>query len=160
MLTSKIKSLKSLKKVARTLHKQGKTIVFTNGCFDLLHVGHIKYLEEAKRQGDILIVALNSDVSVRRIKGPRRPLVGQKDRLSIIAGLSSVDYVCLFGEATPIKVIKALRPDVLVKGADWKRKGIVGSELVRSYGGKVATVRFIKGRSTSRMIKKIAKAFP
>jgi D-beta-D-heptose 7-phosphate kinase/D-beta-D-heptose 1-phosphate adenosyltransferase len=160
LLTSKIKSLGSLKRVVGTFRKRGKTIVFTNGCFDLLHVGHIKYLEEAKRQGDILIVALNSDASVRRIKGPRRPLVGQKNRLSIIAGLSSVDYVCLFGEATPIKVIRALRPDVLVKGADWKRKDILGSEFVRSYGGKVATVRFIKGCSTSRMIKKIAKAFP
>ncbi len=160
MLTSKIKSLGSLKTLVFALRKQGKTIVFTNGCFDLLHVGHIKYLEEAKRFGDILIVALNSDASVRKIKGPGRPLVNQKDRLSIVAALASVDYVCLFGETTPIKGIRALRPDVLVKGADWKHKGIVGSEFVRSYGGKVATLKFIKGRSTSRMIKKIAKSFP
>jgi len=159
LLTSKIKSLKSLRSLTRTLHRQGSKIVFTNGCFDLLHAGHIHYLEEAKKLGDILIVAVNSDASVRKIKGPCRPLVGQKDRLRIVAALMSVDYVCLFSEATPIKVIRALRPDVLVKGADWKGKGIVGSEFVRSYGGKVATLKFIKGRSTTRLINKIAKAF-
>lgn len=159
MLTSKIKSLNSLRSLTRTLHRQGKRIVFTNGCFDLLHAGHIKYLEDAKKLGDILIVAINGDASVRRIKGPCRPLVGQKDRLSIVAALASVDYVCLFGEATPIKVIRALRPDVLVKGADWKGKGIVGSEFVRSYGAKVATLKFMKGRSTTRLINKIAKSF-
>jgi len=159
LLTSKIKSLNSLRILTRILHRQGKKIVFTNGCFDLLHAGHIKYLEEAKKLGDILIVALNSDASVRRIKGPGRPLVSQKDRSCIVAALTSVDYVCLFGEATPIKVIRALRPDVLVKGADWKGKGIVGSEFVKSYGAKVATIKLIKGRSTTRLIKKIAKVF-
>ena len=159
MLTAKIKPLRSLKNLVRNLQKQGKRIVFTNGCFDLLHVGHIHYLKEAKKLGDILIVGINRDASVRKIKGPRRPLVGQKDRLSIMAALESVDYVCLFGETTPIKIIRTLRPDVLVKGADWKRKGIVGSEFVKSYGGKVAALKFIRGHSTSRLIKKIAKAF-
>jgi rfaE bifunctional protein nucleotidyltransferase chain/domain len=158
-LTSKIKTLGSLRRIIRKLRKQGKTIVFTNGCFDLLHAGHIRYLEEAKRRGDILIVALNSDASVRKIKGAPRPLVPQGDRLVIVAALASVDYVCLFVQDTPIKVIRETRPDVLIKGADWEDKTIVGADFVRSYGGKVATGKFIRGRSTTSLIKKIAKAY-
>ncbi|MFH1457728.1 MAG: D-glycero-beta-D-manno-heptose 1-phosphate adenylyltransferase [Candidatus Omnitrophota bacterium] len=157
-MTSKIKTIRSLKRIVRKLRKHGKTIVFTNGCFDLLHAGHIKYLEEAKRRGDVLIVALNSDASVRRIKGVFRPLVPQGDRLFIVAALASVDYVCLFGQDTPIKAIRETRPDVLIKGADWKDKEIVGAGFVRSYGGKVQTGKLLRGRSTTSLIKKIVKA--
>ena len=157
-MSSKIKSLKALKNLCQNLRKRRKRIVFTNGCFDLLHAGHVQYLEEARKQGDVLIVALNSDASVRKIKGPSRPLVAQKDRLRVIAGLESVNYVCLFGEDTPINAIRSLKPDVLIKGADWKHRDIVGSEFVQSYGGKVATVKYMKGRSTSQLIRKIASS--
>jgi rfaE bifunctional protein nucleotidyltransferase chain/domain len=159
LLTSKIKSVDALSRIIYRLRKQGKTVVFTNGCFDLLHAGHIRYLEEAKTKGNILIVAVNSDASVRRIKGKKRPLVGQLDRLSIVAALASVDYACLFSEDTPIKVIRRIKPDILVKGADWKNKTIIGSEFVKSYGGNVATIKFIKNHSTSHLIKKIVKSF-
>ena len=132
-------------------------MVFTNGCFDLLHYGHVRYLEEAKQKGDCLVVAINSDSSVKRIKGARRPLVGQKDRLRIIAGLESVDYVTLFHEDTPLKVISLVKPHILVKGSDWDKSDIVGKDVVLGYGGKVMTVRLVKGRSTRNLIKKIAR---
>jgi D-beta-D-heptose 7-phosphate kinase/D-beta-D-heptose 1-phosphate adenosyltransferase len=159
MLKDKIRNLNSLKKTIISLRNKGKKIVFTNGCFDILHYGHVRYLEDAKRKGDILIVAVNSDTSVRRIKGNKRPIVNEEDRLSLVAALESVDYVTIFEEDTPLKVIKALRPDVLIKGADWNRKSIVGSGLVSTYGGKVLTVRMVKNRSTTNLIKKIAKLF-
>lgn len=159
MLKEKIKNLNSLKKIILKLKKRGRKIVFTNGCFDLLHYGHVKYLEDAKSKGDILVVAINSDASVRKIKGKKRPIMAQEDRLSLIAALESVDYAVLFNEETPLKVIKELRPDVLVKGADWGRKQIVGSDTVLSYGGKVSTIKLAKGRSTTNLIKKIAKIF-
>lgn len=155
----KIKNIAELKKIALRLKSKGKKIVFTNGCFDLLHYGHVKYLGEAKRKGDILVVAVNSDASVKRIKGKKRPLVNQKDRIGVIAALESVDYAVLFNEDTPLKVIKSLRPDVLVKGADWNKDNIVGSDFVLKNGGKVAAVKLAKGRSTTGLIKKIAKNF-
>jgi D-beta-D-heptose 7-phosphate kinase/D-beta-D-heptose 1-phosphate adenosyltransferase len=160
MLNEKIKSLNALKNIILRLKKQGKKIVFTNGCFDLLHYGHVKYLEDAKNKGDILIVALNSDSSVRKIKGNKRPILSQNDRLGIIAGLESVDYVVLFNAETPLKTIEELKPDILVKGADWDRDNIVGSDSVKRSGGKVCTIKFMKGRSTTGLIKKIAKRFP
>jgi D-beta-D-heptose 7-phosphate kinase/D-beta-D-heptose 1-phosphate adenosyltransferase len=155
----KIKRPKELQRIIRRLKSKGKIIVFTNGCFDLLHYGHIKLLEEAKKKGDILVVAINADASVRRIKGKKRPLLPQKDRLGIVAALESVDYVLAFKENTPFKIIKLLRPNILVKGADWNKDNIVGRDLVLSYGGRVATIKLIKGRSTSKLIAKIAKAF-
>lgn len=155
----KIKNLSELKKIVLKLMAQGKKIVFTNGCFDLLHYGHIKYLEEAKRKGDILIVAINSDASVRRIKGEKRPIINQRERQSLIAALESVDFVVLFNAQTPLEVIKELKPDILVKGADWDKKQIVGSDIVLSYGGRVSTAKLIKGHSTTKLIKKIVKAF-
>jgi D-beta-D-heptose 7-phosphate kinase/D-beta-D-heptose 1-phosphate adenosyltransferase len=158
-LKEKIKNLNALKKIILTLKRKGKKIVFTNGCFDLLHYGHVKYLEDAKRKGDILVVAINSDASVRKLKGKNRPIVNQKDRLGLIAALESVDYVVSFNEDTPLKVIKELKPDMLVKGADWDRKQIVGSEFVLNYGGNVSTIKLIEGRSTTNLIKKIAKIF-
>lgn len=159
MLNEKIKNISALKRIISRLKKQGKKIVFTNGCFDLLHYGHVKYLEDAKNKGDILIVALNSDSSVKKIKGDKRPIINEKDRLGIIAGLESVDYVVLFNEETPLKTLKELGPDVLVKGADWDRDNIVGSDFVIKGGGKTCAIKFIKGRSTTGLIKKIAKRF-
>jgi D-beta-D-heptose 7-phosphate kinase/D-beta-D-heptose 1-phosphate adenosyltransferase len=156
MLKGKIKSLKEIKKISSLLKKKGRNIVFTNGCFDLLHYGHVKYLQEAKKQGDILIVGVNSDASVRRIKGGPRPVVSEKYRLGVIAALESVDYAVLFGEDTPLKLIKLIRPDILVKGADWKKKDIVGADFVKKCGGKVKTIGFIKNQSTTGLLKKIA----
>ena len=157
-MSSKIKDAGSLKKILCALRAKGKRIAFTNGCFDILHYGHVKYLEDAKRKGDILIVGINSDASVRRIKGKGRPVVGENDRARTLAGLESVDYVVMFGQDTPIGLIKSIKPDVLVKGADWCRNSIVGADFVCGRGGKVATVKLAKGRSTTALIKKIAKA--
>lgn len=154
---SKIKNLSQLKKIISRLKTKGKKIVFTNGCFDILHYGHVKYLEDAKRKGDILVVAINRDASVKRIKGTQRPIVNEMDRAKIICGLASVDYVVLFKEDTPLKVIKLIKPDILVKGADWNRDNIVGADFVLNYGGKVSMVNLVKGRSTTNLIKKIAK---
>jgi len=155
MLEKKIKSLNSLKKITASLKKQGKKTVFTNGCFDILHYGHIKYLEDAKALGDILIVAINSDSSVKKIKGNSRPIVPEIDRLRVVAGLESVDYVIAFKETTPLNAIATLKPDILVKGSDWKNN-IVGSDFVSSYGGRVCAIKLIPGRSTTNLIKKIA----
>lgn len=130
----------------------GKTIVFTNGVFDILHRGHVEYLTKAKSYGDILIVGLNTDASVRRIKGGQRPIQKQKDRAIILLALKAVDYVVLFGEDTPEKLIRLIKPDVLVKGADWRISEIVGSDFVRSYGGKVRRVKLTRERSTSGII--------
>ena len=157
MLRSKLKSLKEIQRVSTRLKKSGKRIVFTNGCFDLLHYGHVKYLEDAKGLGDVLIVALNSDASVRMIKGRHRPIVHEKNRAMVIAGLESVDYAVIFGEDTPINAIKLIRPDILVKGADWEKSDIVGADFVLSYGGKVKRIKFIKNQSTTNLIKKIAE---
>jgi rfaE bifunctional protein nucleotidyltransferase chain/domain len=137
------------------LRQGGKTIVFTNGVFDILHRGHVEYLSKAKSFGDVLIVGLNNDASVRRIKGGRHPIQKQKDRAIILLALQAVDYVVFFGRDTPEKLIRQVRPDVLVKGADYKISEIVGSDFVTSYGGKVMRVKLIKGRSTSAVIWKL-----
>ena len=137
------------------LRRAGKKIVFTNGVFDILHRGHVEYLGKAKSFGDVLIVGLNSDASVRRIKGRRRPLQNQKDRAIILLALEAVDYVVLFREDTPDKLIRQVRPDVLVKGADYKISEIVGADFVRSYGGIVRRVKLTKGSSTSTIIRKL-----
>lgn len=159
LLENKIQGLNKLKKTILRLKAQGKIIVFTNGCFDLLHWGHVKYLQDAKRKGDILVVGINSDSSVKKIKGKNRPVVDEKNRLRLIAGLESVDYAVLFNEDTPLKIISLLKPDVLVKGADWNKSNIVGSDVVLKYGGRVSTIKFVKGYSTSNLIKKIAERF-
>lgn len=131
--------------------------MFTNGCFDLLHYGHVKYLEDAGRQGDVLLVAVNTDASVRRIKGKARPIMNERDRSRIIAALACVDYVVLFGEDTPLKLIQELIPDVLIKGSDWDKKRIVGSDIVLRHGGRVLTVKRIPDRSTTDIIEKIVQ---
>jgi len=156
---AKITSLSSLKRKVGRLKQDGKRIVFTNGCFDILHYGHTKYLQDARAKGDYLVVAVNSDSSIRNIKARNRPVVGQADRLRIVAALGCVDFVVLFKESNPLKVIKALKPDILVKGSDWNKKRIVGADFVESYGGKVETINLVKGRSTSAIIEKIVRDF-
>lgn len=137
------------------LRQDGKKIVFTNGVFDILHRGHVEYLNKAKSFGDVLIVGLNNDASVRRIKGGRHPIQKQKDRAVILLALEAVGYVVFFGEDTPGKLIRHIRPDVLVKGADYKISEIVGNDFVTSYGGKVMRVKLTKGRSASAIIRKL-----
>ncbi|MDD5465300.1 MAG: D-glycero-beta-D-manno-heptose 1-phosphate adenylyltransferase [Candidatus Omnitrophica bacterium] len=156
---TKIIPLSSLIRKVRALKQKNKRIVFTNGCFDILHFGHVKYLQDAKAKGDYLIVAVNSDSSIKKIKGKNRPLIGQLDRLKTIAALASVDFVVLFNEDNPLKLIRAIKPDVLIKGADWSKERMVGADFVESYGGKAATVNLVKGRSTSKLIEKIVKDF-
>ena len=148
----KIIGLNALQKIIGRLKKNGRTIAFTNGCFDILHFGHASYLEAAKKKDRILVIGLNSDRSIRKIKGPHRPIISQNYRAALIAALSCVDYVTIFDEDTPLKVIQALKPDILIKGADWKGKKVAGSDIVRSNGGKVEFVRYIRGLSSSRII--------
>lgn len=150
---NKIFSINKLVKVISSLKKR-KRIVFTNGCFDILHLGHISYLNKAKTLGDILVVGVNSDSSVKSIKGQNRPINPLKDRMKILSSLECIDYICSFNQSTPLNLIKKICPDILVKGADWKNKKIVGADFVKRYGGKVATIRFKKGYSTTSIIKK------
>jgi D-beta-D-heptose 7-phosphate kinase/D-beta-D-heptose 1-phosphate adenosyltransferase len=133
-------------------------VVFTNGCFDLLHVGHVRYLQKARRMGNLLVVALNTDASVRRLKGPSRPVQPERDRAEILAALECVDAIVLFDDDTPLAVIERLKPDVLVKGADWPLEGIVGREAVEEAGGRVAKISYVKGFSTSALIERICKS--
>jgi len=133
----------------------GKTIVFTNGCFDLIHLGHVKYFQFAKSQGDLLVVAVNTDDSIRRLKGPSRPIIEEQDRLSILEELESIDYLIRFDDDTPLRLIELVRPDVLVKGADYSKERVVGAALVESYGGRVALAPLMDGRSTSALIRRI-----
>ena len=156
---TKINSLSGLKRKIERLRRNGKRIVFTNGCFDILHYGHTKYLQDARAKGDYLVVAVNSDSSIRRIKSRNRPVINEYDRLKVVEALGCVDFVVLFKEDNPLKLIMALKPDILVKGSDWKKKSIVGADFVKSYGGKVLTINLVKGRSTSAIIKKITRLF-
>lgn len=153
----KVLSLKRLLTVLKGLRKRGKTIVFTNGCFDIIHIGHIRYLKKAKALGDILVIGLNSDASVRKIKGDKRPIVSQKERAEVLSALEMVDYIVIFNEPTPIRLIKAIQPDVLVKGADWEEKEIVGADVVKAKGGRVARIRLARGKSTTDIIQKVLK---
>ena len=155
MSKNKVKSLSELKEIVDSLKKQGKKIGFTNGCFDLIHVGHIKYLRAAKKFADILIVAINSDKSVKSLKGNKRPLFPQNERAEILSAFEFVDYVVIFDELDPEKTISTLLPDVLVKGGDYKINEIIGRDTVTSHGGKVITIPEIEGKSTSDIIKKI-----
>ena len=154
---NKIVRLRELKTHVARLRKQGYSIAFTNGCFDILHVGHVSYLELAKKKNRILIVGLNSDASVKKIKGPKRPIVSERERALILASLMYVDYVIIFNEDTPLKVIKALKPDVLIKGSDWKGKEVVGSDFVNRYGGKVELIKYRPQFSTTNIIETILK---
>jgi D-beta-D-heptose 7-phosphate kinase/D-beta-D-heptose 1-phosphate adenosyltransferase len=137
--------------------RRGETVVFTNGCFDLLHAGHIKYLEASRALGDCLIVGLNTDASVTRLKGPGRPILDETERSEILSALSCVDYVVLFDEDTPVSLIEAVRPDVLTKGADYAREAVVGGDLVEAYGGRVARIDLVAGKSTTGIIERITE---
>lgn len=144
----------NLKKVIENYRSENKKIVFTNGCFDLLHIGHVTYLEEAKKLADILIVGVNSDSSVKVLKGPTRPIQNEHDRSEILAALKAVNHTVIFSEDTPLNLIKQIKPDVLVKGGDWKIEQIVGSDFVMSYGGQVKSLNFVDGKSTTSIIEK------
>lgn len=138
-----------------TARELGKKIVFTNGCFDILHVGHLRYLSQARELGDLLIVGLNSDASISRLKGPSRPIVGEQERKEMLLGLKAVDYVCLFEDDTPLSLILQVKPDVITKGGDWAKEDIVGGAEVESWGGKVLSLPFVEGSSTTCIIEKI-----
>ncbi len=151
-------ALDKLVAVRARLRRQGKKVVFTNGCFDLLHGGHVRLFHEARKKGDILIVALNSDASVRRLKGPTRPIFPLRERFEILAAVADIDYLTSFGEPTPQKIIAALLPDVLVKGGDWGPNEIVGRAEVEAAGGRVARIRYYAGHSSSSIIRRIARS--
>jgi D-beta-D-heptose 7-phosphate kinase/D-beta-D-heptose 1-phosphate adenosyltransferase len=154
----KIVGREALVAAVRGLQRAGKKVVFTNGCFDLLHVGHVRYLQEARALGDALVVGVNSDASVRRLKGPGRPLNPARERAEVLAALASVDYVTTFSGATPLRLIEAVRPDVLVKGGDWPVEKIVGREVVEARGGRVLALPFVKNRSTTATIARMQAA--
>jgi rfaE bifunctional protein nucleotidyltransferase chain/domain len=154
-VSGKVKSLDELKGIADQARRDGKTVVLTNGCFDLLHRGHVHILREAKALGDILIVAINSDRSVKAIKGPSRPVLSESDRTELLAAMEMVDYVALFDEPDPYDLIAAVRPNVLVKGGDWGSDQIVGADIVKRNGGKVAVIPYLKGFSTTEIIERI-----
>ena len=152
---NKRKTLRQLKAIVERLRRQGKRIVLANGCFDLLHVGHVRYLEGAGRLGDLLIVAVNNDAMVRRLKGPGRPLMKQQDRVALVSAVDGVDYVTVFGEPTAERLLQVLRPHVHAKGSDYTKDTVPEREVVRSYGGRVAIVGGPKVRSTSELIRRI-----
>ena len=155
-MTHKIKGLGTLLKDVSDHKKEGKKVVFTNGCYDLLHVGHVRCFKEGKNLGDTLIVAINSDRSVRALKGPPRPIVPEEERAEIIAALECVDFVTIFDQDDPLEIISAVKPDILVKGGDWALNTIVGRDIVESYGGKVMALPLVPGVSTTRIIETIA----
>jgi len=154
-VSDKLKTLDELIKIAAQARRNGKSVVFTNGCFDLLHRGHVHVLRQAKAAGDLLIVAINSDQSVKAIKGPTRPVAAEMDRLELIAAMEMVDYVILFDEPDPSKLITAIKPNVLAKGGDWGAAGVVGADIVEREGGRVVLVPYLKGYSTSEIIERI-----
>jgi len=156
-MNTKIYPLSELRSIIHTLKEQGKTIVFTNGCFDILHAGHVQYLQEAKKQGDILVIGLNSDRSVSSIKGPKRPIVEEQHRAFVLAGLSCVDYITIFDDPDPFYLISQLKPHKLVKGADWAECDIVGADLVKKEGGQVARIHLVPNISTTEIIQRIVQ---
>ncbi len=157
--SGKQRSLENLLPELAHHRASGKRVVFTNGCFDLIHLGHIKYFQFAKNQGDLLIVGVNTDQSIQRLKGPRRPIINEQDRISVLEELESIDYLVAFDEDTPLNLIETIKPDVLVKGADYKKEQVVGWDVVESYGGCVALAPLIDGRSTSNVIERILEAY-
>lgn len=152
---SKVLERPELMRTREALRRQGRSVVFTNGCFDLLHPGHVRYLAEARALGDALIVALNSDRSVRVLKGEGRPILNEQERAEVVAALQSVDYVIIFDEETPRKLIGELLPDVLVKGGDWALDEIIGRDEVESAGGRVLSLPYVQGSSTTDIIERI-----
>ena len=159
MAIQKIKTLNEIVQTRARLRELGKKIVFTNGCFDILHVGHVRYLNQARALGDALVVGINSDRSVRELKGNSRPVVPELERAEILAALACVDYVFIFDDPTPQRVIDAIVPDVLAKGADWQISDIVGRETVERAGGRVCNIPLVEGSSTTEIIRKVRERF-
>jgi rfaE bifunctional protein nucleotidyltransferase chain/domain len=141
------------------LRKKGKKVAFTNGCFDILHVGHVRYLREAKKTADVLVIALNSDSSVRAIKGEKRPLMPENERAELLAALEFIDFVTIFEELTPLELINYLKPDILIKGGDWPEEKVVGREEVKKWGGRVAIIPEVAGKSTTNIVEKIINLY-
>lgn len=160
-MIEKIKNQKEISAIVEDLRKQGKKVVWTNGCFDILHIGHIKYLQQAKGMGDFLIIGLNSDRSVKEIKGPARPIIPEEQRAQVLAALPFVDCVVVFDEPSPVKFLELLKPDVFAKGGDYAIETLNRAErnAVESYGGKIALIEPIKGVSTSAIIEKIVQLY-
>jgi len=158
-MKSKIICLDELKSITTDLKSEGKVVVATGGCFDILHAGHVQYLEQAKTFGDVLILFMNSDSSVRRLKGAKRPIVSEEERAIVAAGLGCIDYVCLFDENTPEKVISEIKPDIWAKGADYEGKDIPESKIINGYGGRIAYISFVEGCSSTNIVEKIIKTY-
>ena len=156
---NKILDRGALQEKLENLRKTGKKIAFTNGCFDILHVGHVRYLREAKKNGDVLVLALNSDSSVRSIKGEKRPLVPETERAEVLAALEFIDFITIFDEFTPLELIKFLKPDVLIKGGDWPEEKVVGRDEVKQWGGKVVIIPEVMGKSTTNVVEKIINIY-
>ena len=154
-MTAKLKSLDQLAAIAAQARRDGKSVVFTNGCFDILHRGHVHVLRQAKSLGDLLIVALNSDLSVKAIKGPRRPVLSEIDRVELIGAMEMVNYVVLFDEPDPYNLIAAIKPNVLAKGGDWSAEKVIGADLVEQAGGRVELIPYLEGFSSSAIIERI-----
>ena len=153
----KLLSRRAAVSVVRSAQRRGESVVFTNGCFDLIHVGHVRCLEEARGLGDRLLIGVNADPSVRRLKGPSRPIVPARQRAELLAALECVDWVVLFGQDTPLSLIRAIRPDVLAKGGDWAHDEIVGRELVESRGGRVERLHVVPGLRTTGLVDRILR---
>jgi len=158
-ISSKILELKGFIKKLKILRRTGKRIVFTNGCFDILHIGHVRYLQRAKAEGDVLVIGLNSDRSVRIIKGAKRPVISERQRAEVLSSVAFVDYIILFDEPDPYNLIAAIVPDVLVKGADWAEEQIVGADVVKAQGGRVLRVPVVPDVSTSQIIEDIIRKY-
>jgi D-beta-D-heptose 7-phosphate kinase/D-beta-D-heptose 1-phosphate adenosyltransferase len=154
-MSSKISSLEIVAEQTRALRDSKRKIVFTNGCYDVLHPGHVSLLYRARSLGDVLVVAINSDESIRRLKGPGRPIFNEDERAELLAALEMVDFVCTFSEDTPLRAIITVHPDVLVKGADWGLDGIVGRQEVEAWGGRVVALPLIEGHSTTGIVERI-----
>ena len=158
-MPAQIHSLNTISEEVRKLQQSGKKVVFTNGCFDILHAGHVDLLRRARGFGDVLVVAINSDASVGRMKGPNRPIIPEDERAELLAGLEMVDFVCTFDEDTPLEAILKVHPDVLVKGADWGIDGIVGRTEVEGWGGKVVALPLVEGKSTTGIVERVLSRY-
>lgn len=156
---NKILDRKTLQEKLYILRNEGKKIAFTNGCFDILHVGHVRYLREAKKTADVLVLALNSDSSVQSIKGEKRPLIPEEERAEILAGLEFIDFITVFPELTPLELINYLKPDIIIKGGDWTEDKIVGRDEIKKWGGRVVIIPEVEGKSTTNIVDKIKNIY-
>jgi rfaE bifunctional protein nucleotidyltransferase chain/domain len=158
-MVDKLKTLEELTNIVKGLRISGKRIVFTNGCFDLLHAGHVRYLQQARSMGDVLILGLNSDSSVKGIKGESRPIIPEDQRAEVLAALACVDFIVVFSAPDPLEVIRVLTPDILIKGSDWSEDQIIGADIVKEAGGRVERISLVPGVSTSQILKRIVSRY-